>query len=347
MDFSQDLVVIGGGAAGIFAAINAKAAAPQMRVLILEKSAKLLAKVRVSGGGRCNVTHDCFDPKLFAQNYPRGSRELLGPLHHFGAEQIVQWFAERGVALKTEKDGRMFPTTDSSETIVHCLLGEAKKVGVEIEMQQKVQYIEKGYIVHLAERQIQTRFLLLATGSSKQGYKWSEHFGHTIVQPIPSLFTLHSPTSPLLDLSGIAVENATLHLGPFSQTGPLLLTHFGFSGPAVIKLSAWAAKYLYKRDYKATLQIEWPEQLPRRLRKRTEVTEFQIDGKTTHKEEFVTCGGIALKEVNFKTFESKLSPGLFFAGEILDIDGITGGFNFQNAWTSSYLAAQCNSRRIA
>ena len=326
-----DLIIIGAGAAGIFAAHAAKG----QRVLILEKRKSPLAKVRVSGGGRCNVTHACFDPKLFAQNYPRGSKELLGPLHRFGAEETINWFANRGVELKTEKDGRMFPVTDSSQTIIDTLLKDLPDIRycTTIDLITKT---DDGFQVN----DFQTRRLLIATGSSPQGYKWAEQFGHTIVKPIPSLFTFNVPSSPLLDYSGVVVNPVHMKVGPFEQEGPLLLTHFGFSGPAIIKLSAWAAAYLHDKNYRAELQIDWLDTpLSRRLKKIAPLeTHFQIEGKTTNKEEFVTCGGVKLKEINFKTMESKLTPGLHFAGEILNIDGITGGFNFQNAWTTGFLA---------
>lgn len=388
-------IVIGGGAAGMFAAIRAKALEPSGRVILLEKTNQLLAKVRISGGGRCNVTHACFDPIKLAQNYPRGSKELVGPFHHFQPKDTVQWFEERGVALKTESDGRMFPTTDSSETIIHCLLSEADRVGVEIRRQQKIASIQKNgavFQIALPEETLEASSLLLATGSSPWGHDIAAQFGHTIIEPVPSLFTFNIPTSPLLDLSGVVAPNVTIALKdtPYRQTGPLLLTHWGFSGPAALKLSAWAARALHDVDYKATLLINWlaapnAEVLYQDLLRKKEENPFQtippllpskllarlvsslsiepstilgklsnkalhqlaqkffadpyvIDGKTTYKQEFVTAGGIDLKEVDFKTMESRIIPRLFFAGEILNIDGITGGFNFQNAWTTAWLA---------
>lgn len=361
----NDLIVIGGGAAGVFAAIAAKEAHPEAKVILLEKTATLLAKVRISGGGRCNVTHACFEQKELIKNYPRGEKELLGPFHRFFTEDTIAWFESRGVKLKTEKDGRMFPVTDSSQTIIDCLLGEAARLGVEIRKQSRVSRIEKcdeGFVI---DGDLKTKNLLLATGSAKQGYTWAKELGHTIIDPIPSLFTFHSPTSQLLELSGISMQDVEVQLEGFKKKvrGPLLITHFGFSGPAIIKLSAWAARFLHERDYKAKLIINWlPElkqheivlddveklfakalwrtlsdhpNLPVRLHKDT----YEIDGKTTFKKEFVTCGGVHLKEINFKTMESRVCPGLYFAGEILNIDGVTGGFNFQNAWTSAYIAA--------
>jgi predicted Rossmann fold flavoprotein len=391
------LLVIGGGAAGFFAALAAKGANPHAQVVLLEKSAVLLAKVRVSGGGRCNVTHNCFDPKLLTQNYPRGNRELLGPFHRFQPRDTIAWFEARGVELKTEKDGRMFPITDSSQTIIDCLTREAHELGVEIRLKQKIEKIEKcpgGFQVFLADQEpLFATALVLATGSGKEGHAWAHALGHTIVEPVPSLFTFNIPNSPLAHLSGIAVDPVTVTLpeAKLSQTGPLLITHFGLSGPAVLKLSAWAARELHAANYHAPVKLNWltghkedelfetlraakqshpqqtlaganPWRLPknlwntligqlaehrlstladkqlRGLAHHLQNDTYTIEGKTTHKEEFVTCGGIALPEVDFKTLQSKICPGLYFAGEILDIDGVTGGFNFQNAWTTGYLA---------
>lgn len=386
-----DLIVIGGGAAGIFAAIHAKT--PDSKILLLEKSAVLLSKVRISGGGRCNVTNSCLDPAQLVKNYPRGSRELLGPLHRFGPQNTIDWFESRDVALKTEADGRMFPTTDNSQTIIDCLLGEAKRLGVEIRLRARIEQISKNDYFEIAlpeGKTLQTKNLLLATGSSPEGYRWAEKFGHTIQPPVPSLFTFNIPTSPLKALSGITLENVQILLPgtSFSQKGPLLITHFGFSGPAALKLSAWAARYLHEQEYRVELKVNWlpelsleeifhtlcklkteapqknlssenPFNLPKNLWKALAVDKrmndlskeilrslaqklngdsYQVEGKTTNKEEFVTCGGVTLKEVDFKTMESKICPGLFFAGEILDIDGVTGGFNFQSAWTTGFIA---------
>jgi hypothetical protein len=380
-----DLIVIGGGAAGIFSAISAKTANPGAKVALLEKSAVLLAKVRISGGGRCNVTHSCFDPAVLIHHYPRGGTELRGAFHRFQPRDTINWFESRGVALKAEEDGRVFPVTDSSETIIQCLLGEAKQLGIEIFLRQRLETIsktDKGFQVG----SFQTRKLILATGSGADGHLWAQNLGHTIQKPVPSLFTFNVPTSPLKELSGVAVESAELKILGLTQRGPLLITHFGFSGPAALKLSAWGARELHEKEYRAELMINWlpdvpvlerlrelkkvaPQkilssenlfQLPKKLWKTLVSDErrlndysmkeieafaqklqkdvYQVDGKTTHKEEFVTCGGVTLKEVHFKTMESKVCPGLYFAGEVLDIDGVTGGFNFQNAWTTGYLA---------
>lgn len=398
-DMSLPIVIIGGGAAGVFAAGLIAAKNPSYKVILLEKTAQLLAKVRISGGGRCNVTHACFDPKLLVLNYPRGGKEMLGPFTRFGPRDMMTFFQERGVLLKIEEDGRVFPVSDDSQTIIDCLLMEAKKHQVEIRLQQAVQEIISsvgGFTIALkGGTQLQASSILLATGSSKQGYELASSLGHTIVEPVPSLFTFNIPTSPLLDLSGITIPNVELSIKgtALKQKGPLLLTHWGFSGPAALKLSAWAARFLHEALYKVDLQVKWleghsaeeafhilsrckeehpshllssenPFSLPRNLWKRliekmnlerrlAEISKkelrdfahnlchdvYHTDGKTTYKEEFVNCGGINLQEVNFKTMESKFCPGLYFAGEVLNIDGVTGGFNFQNAWTTAYLVA--------
>lgn len=370
------IVVVGGGPAGFFAAIRAKVVQPNAQVILYEKTAKLLSKVRISGGGRCNVTHACFDPKKLISNYPRGSKELLGPFHRFQPSDTVNWFSQRGVQLKTEKDGRMFPTTDSSQTIIDCLVREAEKVGVEIRLNTKFNANEESY-----DR------LILATGSARSGWEFAESLGHTIQKTVPSLFTFNIPHFPLQSLSGVSLDTAVLKLEhtKFLQEGPLLITHWGFSGPATLKLSAFAARHLAEKKYETAVIIDWLPQyreeeifsmllshpkkllskikmpLPKRLWghfcleydqqvsfigkatlkklcQRLKRDRYEIKGKTTNKEEFVTCGGITLSEVNFKTMESKIKPEVFFCGEILDIDGITGGFNFQNAWTTGWIA---------
>lgn len=388
----KTLVVLGGGAAGFFGAINAAEKHPQAKVILLEKTATLLAKVRISGGGRCNVTHACFEPRELVKNYPRGGKALLGPFHQFQPKDTIAWFEERGVQLKTEEDGRMFPITDSSQTIIDCLMKAAAKAGVEIRLTQKVETLEKKEgKFHVAG--IEADAVLLATGSQPKGLALAEKLGHTLIPAVPSLFTFNIPSFSLEELAGISVDPAEVHVGAGSQKGPLLITHWGFSGPAALKLSAWEARTLHACDYQTTLWVNWlpdckdlkeqllsfkskngaqtlirsPVALPRnlwkklleihqfdpqkkwcdlpnkelfRLSEKLQADPYQVSGKTTYKQEFVTCGGIPLDEVNFKTMESRKCPGLFFAGEILDIDGITGGFNFQNAWTTSWLAAQ-------
>jgi len=390
------IVIIGAGPAGIFAAIHA---ADTTRVVVLEKTKKPLAKVRISGGGRCNVTHACFDPKRLIQNYPRGSKELLGPFNRFGPKETLEWFQEKGVALKTEQDGRIFPTTDSSQTIIDCLLNAAKNAGVELQTEMAVEGIEqladKTFCIHFENRpKIYAEKLLIATGSSKATYSWLKSLGHTIQPLVPSLFTLNIEAFTLKELAGISVQDATITLAgtQFSQTGPLLITHWGFSGPCALKLSSFAARYLHDAGYKTPLEVCWiknqshasvmqrlqqtknthpkrhvethcpftiPLNLWKHLAFRANASvqwaqlsnqgmkrlcdllckdRFEICGQTTYKEEFVTCGGISLDEVSFKTMESKLIQNCFFAGEVLDIDGITGGFNFQNAWTTGFIA---------
>ncbi len=395
-----DLIIVGGGAAGIFAALRAKTVYPYSRVLVLEKYGTLLNKVRVSGGGRCNVTHACFDPLLLTKNYPRGTKELRGPFQQFQPQDMINWLTERTVSLKTEQDGRIFPTSDQSETIITCFLKEAKKLNVEIRTQQKILTIERSAhfsITLQSGEQLHTTALLLATGSSADGYQYAKQLGHTIIAPVPSLFTFNIPHFALTELAGIACEvQLSLVTSALQQQGRLLITHWGFSGPAVLKLSAWAAPLLFDHRYRMTLKVDWlpdftlsdieqalkklkqqfPQQtigtqslfaLPKNLWKKflqlltiddkkkladwsfssiSQLSQklkadlYPVDGKTTHKEEFVTCGGVDLAEINFKTLESKSCKGLFFAGEILNIDAVTGGFNFQNAWTTGWLAGQ-------
>lgn len=410
MPNTETRIIIGGGAAGFFGAVTCARANPEAKIILLEKHKQLLAKVRISGGGRCNVTHSCFDPEVLVQNYPRGGKALRGPFNQFQPKDIIQWFADRGVLLKTEEDGRMFPSTDSSQTIIHCLLEEAQNCGVDIRVETGVEQIEKtasGFALHTTQGDVlECAKLLIATGgSSRQSYAWAESLGHTIIPAVPSLFTFNVPSSPLLHLAGISVEHVRLKIAQtqLEQTGPLLITHWGFSGPAVLKLSAWGARILHDREYHAELIVNWLPSykkdqllqhlmkarkespgrficsetlfpLPRNLWKSlllqagideqmrwshasnkhlSNLTDvftanlYRIEGKTTFKQEFVTCGGINLSEVNFKTMESRLCPGLYFAGEVLDIDGITGGFNFQSAWTTSWIAghAMASSRK--
>jgi len=391
-----DCIIIGGGAAGFFAAVTLKRVHPEARAILLERTNSLLTKVRISGGGRCNVTHHLFDPKELVQRYPRGSKELLGAFHRFQPRDTIEWFRARGVPLVTEADGRMFPSTHSSETIAEALLREADRVGLPVRRQVRVEriaYSNKTFVVHIeGGEQLSSSKLIVATGSSSQGHEWAAALGHTIVPPVPSLFTFNVPSSPLKDLSGVSVSGVRVSLegSALREEGPLLITHFGFSGPAVLRLSAYGACWLHAKNYRATLCINWlggadqdqiftelnsakkhmPKKavatqplfgLPaslwrklvpcdlrwhdasaatlRQLATRICNDKYLVEGKTTHKEEFVTAGGVSCKEVNFKTMESKVCPGLFFAGEVLDVDGITGGFNFQNAWTTGFLAA--------
>jgi hypothetical protein len=407
MNHKPKLVIIGGGAAGIFASVICAENSTDLEIIVLEKTRQLLSKVRISGGGRCNVTHAQFDPRKLISNYPRGSKELLGPFHHFQPQDTIAWFHNHGVELKTEEDGRMFPTTDHSATIINCLLSTAKDRGVDIRCEQAVRAIQKDgnrFTLHLEEQdRVECDYLILATGSSPNGHLLASSLGHSIVPPVPSLFTFNVPTSPLNDLAGISVDDVEISLkgSIFKQRGSILITHWGFSGPAALKLSAWAARDLHVCNYRTEISMNWipsfkkeealdllckikqekpkktfdsenPFQLPMNLWKRllnlsdipigstlahlskknlSDLAEwlthssFSQEGKTTYKQEFVTSGGITLKEIDFKTMESRLVKNLFFAGEILDIDGVTGGFNFQNAWTTAYLASLSISER--
>ena len=396
------VVVIGGGAAGFFGAVACATSHPHTQVTLLEASRQPLAKVRVSGGGRCNVTHACFEPINLVQNYPRGEKALQGAFSRFQATDTVKWFANQGVKLKTEADGRMFPTTDSSETIIDCLTKAADLAGVELLTGKTVVSVVKqtiGFEVELKTgEKIKCDRILLATGSNPLGYQIAQDLGHTIEPPVPSLFTFNILDKHLKELAGISVGTVQLKLSiakkTLEQTAPLLITHWGLSGPAVLKLSAWGARVLHDCKYQATLLINWqpkyrsdqlrsqllsaktahpkkvialqrgvdlPHRLWQYLIARTgigleqrwaeisnkslnqiiqELTQgaYQITGKGAFKEEFVTCGGVNLKQVNFKTMASRITPGLHFAGEVLDIDGVTGGFNFQSAWTTAWIA---------
>ncbi len=399
------IIIIGGGAAGFFAAIICAETSPQARITLLEASREFLAKVKISGGGRCNVTHHCFDPSQLVQYYPRGGKALRGAFSRFQPKDAIAWFAAHDVTLKTEADGRMFPTTDDSVTIVNCLLETAKENGVHLRPNSAVKSIQKRgeqFQVELKTGEILIGDrVLIATGSNPLGYRWAKELGHELESPVPSLFTFNIKDSRLADLAGISVETVRVSLigtdnQKLEQMGPLLITHWGVSGPAILKLSAWGARLLHNQHYKMPLIINWlpnhnpeslrqfllnikqtqprkqiaplsPVDLPKRLWQSlthhvgidskilwadlskkvlnqliTELLQgqYQITGKGVFKEEFVTCGGVKLSEVDFKTMESKKCSGLFFAGEVLDIDGVTGGFNFQSAWTTGYLAGQ-------
>ncbi len=402
----RTLVVIGGGAAGFFAAIAAAEKAGGADVILLEATAHLLAKVRISGGGRCNVTHACFEPREFVQRYPRGSRELLGAFSRWQASDTVQWFESRGVPLKTEPDGRMFPVTDQSDTIIQALLTAARSAGVRVRERCGVQRIErtadgKFFSVELVGgEKIAADAVLLATGGGKSsaGFSIAQHFGHTIEPLAPSLFTFNVRDPRLENLAGLSVARARVSIveSKLLETGPVLITHWGLSGPAILRLSAWGARELQARDYRFSILVNWsgslvPEgireeisraraehprrgvrglslfDVPTRLWERlceasaipSSLTfaslsnaqisrlvdqigagRFDVTGKSTNKDEFVTCGGVKLSEVDFRTMQSRLCPGLFFAGEVLDIDGITGGFNFQAAWTTGKIAGE-------
>jgi predicted Rossmann fold flavoprotein len=399
------VVVAGGGAAGFFAAITCAQAAPGVEVVLLEKGPQFLSKVRISGGGRCNVTHACFQARELAAHYPRGEQALIAPFKAFQASDTVVWFESRGVVLKTEKDGRMFPTTDSSQTIIDCLLGQARSAGVRLTLNRGIEAVTKrpegGFALRLSGGEtLDCDRLLLATGGCRVPAlgQLAVSLGHTIEPPVPSLFTFHIETPWVRELAGVSVEavEASVPGTGLRERGPLLLTHWGLSGPVILRLSAWGARELHGFDYRFPLRLNWLPHLstealattlqsrrntqPARFVVNTPITpltarlwerlvlaagipadmrwaalskaarhqlaqqllrtELPVTGKSLNKDEFVTCGGVRLGEVSFKTMESRLCPGLYFAGELLDIDGITGGFNFQAAWTTGWLAGQ-------
>lgn len=396
----KDVLIIGGGAAGFFAAINIAEQNPALKVAILERGKDVLTKVKVSGGGRCNVTHAEFIPQELVLNYPRGEKELLGPFHQFMTGDTIDWFEKRGVPLKIEDDGRMFPITDSSQTIVDCFLKEVKKHKVEVLINHSVKSIKKksdSFEIETTEGVFTSKKVLIATGSNPKIWKILEDLGHTISNPVPSLFTFNIKDQRIQDIPGVVVNNVSVNVvdSHLESSGPLLITHWGMSAPAILKLSAFGALELAKRDYEFDIKINFINtsfedcldilkalkqelakktvyksaqfDLPKRLWQNlvlastmnqetrwadlnkeqletlaSQLTQavFNVEGKSTFKEEFVTAGGVELKEINFKTFESKLIPNLYFAGEVLNIDAVTGGFNFQNAWTSGFIAAQ-------
>ncbi len=400
----QTLIVIGGGAAGFFCAVNAARLNPSLKVIIVEKSNKLLSKVKVSGGGRCNVTHACFEIDELVKKYPRGQNFLKKSFHWFNTKDTIQWFEEKGVKLKTEADGRMFPVSNSSQTIIDCLLREADKYGVEIILNCGINEIEAApgsfTLLSSVNKDLSSDFLCIACGGFPKTvqFDWLKQTGHTIAEPVPSLFTFNIPGNPVTQLMGVSVEKALAKIAQtkLAEEAPLLITHWGMSGPAILRISAYGAKLLAEKKYMFTAIINWlpqyneqslreewillrsklssqkintknPFGLPNRLwqyllehseinaeRRWAELTSkqqnrlilnltaqaFEVNGKTTFKEEFVTCGGINLSEIDANTMQSKLQPCLFFAGEVMDVDGITGGFNFQHAWTSGWIAGK-------
>nr|WP_262898130.1 NAD(P)/FAD-dependent oxidoreductase [Niastella soli] len=405
------MVVIGGGAAGFFCAVNAARMFPSLEVLLLEKTGKLLSKVKVSGGGRCNVTHSCFSIPDMVRNYPRGTNFLKKTFHQFFTTDTIQWYADRGVPLKKEDDGRMFPVTNSSQTIIDCLMREANKYGVDIRMMADVRSLKREaggmFTLELSEgRSLTCDFVVIACGGYHKlsQFSWLQQLGHTIAEPVPSLFTFNMPGNAITQLMGVSVPEAAIKIAGSNLTakGPLLITHWGLSGPAVLRLSAWGARQLATDNWQFAIIVSWlpdyneqslreylqqlrfdiasqkignrnPFNLPQRLwqyllqqsgidedkrwadlpaKEQNKLIanccaqEFKIQGKTTFKEEFVTAGGIQLSEVDANTMQSKLVPHLYFAGEILDVDGITGGFNFQHAWTSGYIAAKAIAKEM-
>jgi predicted Rossmann fold flavoprotein len=406
-----DLIVIGGGAAGFYGAIQLKQAMPGAKVAIVEKSPKLLSKVRISGGGRCNVTHHCFDRYKLSEHYPRGAKVLKELFKAHQAKDVIDWFEAQGVRMKAEDDGRMFPVTDSSETIIGCFMTEALNRKIKVELSWNVVAIreENGWMKVLSQagEVLLGKKVLIATGGnpSPSAYQWIKELGHRVVPLIPSLFTFNDSEKKFSDLMGVAVDNGLVRIAgsKLIGTGPVLITHWGLSGPGVIKLSAWAAEYLHEKNYQFQALISWigavteeetrtylldyksergkqkvvtnpmfglPQRLWSRLCELSEIDDkkiwselpqknmnklleflircpFNIKGKTTFKEEFVTCGGVDLKEVDLQTMESKIIPGVYFAGEVLNIDGETGGFNFQAAWTTSYVAAMDIKKKLS
>ena len=397
---NKKVLVIGGGAAGVFGAIRIKELYPDVDVCILEKTLKLLTKVKISGGGRCNVTHHQFDPKELIKNYPRGQKELLGPFNFFSPEHMIEWLESKGVQLKVEKDGRMFPQTDSSQTIIDCFLKEIKDLQITVKLETELLGIEKKeekLIVTTNKGVLEADTVLIATGSMPKNFELFNHLDIPCVPLVPSLFTFHIPDSFLTKLSGTVFEYGQLKIlhTPYYKQGPILVTHFGLSGPCTLKLSAFAANDLNKLNYKASLELNvdasttLKEKIETLLKMKTiyqmkqlgsippfnltknafiafleelkidpsqkwghikdqklqEIAKFchemplKMEGKSTFKEEFVTSGGIDCKFIHLKTMEHKSFPRLYFAGEVLNIDGITGGFNFQNAWTTATLAA--------
>ncbi|GAB2834521.1 BaiN/RdsA family NAD(P)/FAD-dependent oxidoreductase [Ferruginibacter profundus] len=403
----KHLVVIGGGAAGFFCAANAARMNPALEVTLIEKSSKLLSKVKVSGGGRCNVTHACFSIAEMIKKYPRGASFLKKAFHHFFTTDTIEWFKQRGVELKTEADGRMFPVTNSSQTIIDCLVKEVNKYGVNIMMNAEVKTLlvqEQQFEIVLAGNKIlQANYVCIASGGYPKTvqFEWLKNTSHAIEEPVPSLFTFNMPGNAITVLMGITVENAAVKIAgtKLTEQGPLLITHWGMSGPAILKLSAWGARELQATNYTFKILVNWiPEFNENTLREKMQqlrfslatqkiinrnpfllpgrlweyllqqsgidadlrwaelpaanqnkliknlcVQEFEVKGKTTFKEEFVTAGGIQLNDIDYNTMQSKKIPGLFFAGEVINVDGVTGGFNFQNAWTTGWIAAKAIS----
>lgn len=403
------IVIIGGGAAGFFAALSCKKHHPHAAVIILERSDKLLAKVKISGGGRCNITHACFENSNLAKFYPRGGKQLKKAFAQFNTKDTVRWFESRGVKLKAEEDNRMFPVTNDSQTIIDCLMREAEKLGVTIKRGAFISGISqsgKEYALTIGGNEILADKIIIASGGNAkpEGFNWLKDLGHSIVPPVPSLFTFNMPNEPIKELMGVVANPVSIkikgvktkNVASLYSEGPLLITHWGMSGPAVLKLSSWGARELNAMNYKFEVLINWlggkseqevrnrmedemksigkrqvgnknPFHLPNRLwlflLEKNEIAAetpwnqvkkkslnkllntlvndcYRAEGKTTFKEEFVTCGGVSLDEVSFETMESKICPGIYFAGEVLDIDAVTGGFNFQAAWTTGFIAGK-------
>jgi predicted Rossmann fold flavoprotein len=399
----MNIAIIGGGAAGFFAALSAKKHFPKAQVTIYEKSGKVLSKVKISGGGRCNVTHACFSNRELAAFYPRGENYLRKAFEQFNAQSTVEWFESRGVKLKTYPDNCIFPQSNDSQSIIDCFLKEAVDLGVEIKLNQSITHLDteaNGFILYTRDTHYHADKIIVTTGGQpkRSGLEWLEKLGHEIIEPIPSLFTFNMPQNPIRELMGNVVEKATVKVEgtKLMGKGPLLVTHWGMSGPAILQLSAWGARILAERNYEFAILVNWLDELKEDalraqfqkiiqehegkkvanlnpfpmtsrlwnfLLQKSEIhlemrwkdlgkkninklvntllnDRYEVSGKTTFKEEFVTAGGIALSDVDFKTMQSKKVPGMFFAGELLDIDGITGGFNFQAAWTTGFIAGK-------
>ena len=418
MDF--DVIIVGGGAAGFFTAIQLAALQPEQKIVILERGKEVLTKVKISGGGRCNVTHAIFDPNEFVNAYPRGKRELKGPFHRFCSGDIFAFFESLGVPLKIEEDGRVFPQSDSSQTIIDCFLDQIESLGVKVNTKCAVKSFQKSdsqklpWTIETTQGDFHCAHVVVTTGSNPKMWAQLENMGHRMVPPVPSLFTFNIKDVRIQGLMGLATDAEVSLLdgagGPMdlgntnspTSSGPLLITHWGMSGPEILKLSAWGARALYHLNYKFTIRINWLPQhnledvviqltnikheqakkhvhttrpfdvpkrlwlkllefvgitkeikwgdvskiLLKRLAKELTQSEYKVDGKSTFKEEFVTAGGVDLKEINFKTYESKIYSSLYLAGEVLDVDAITGGFNFQNAWTGGFMVSNAISEKL-
>ncbi|MDB9723323.1 NAD(P)/FAD-dependent oxidoreductase [Polaribacter sp.] len=401
------IVIIGGGAAGYFTAINAKERNPELDITILEKGKEVLQKVRISGGGRCNVTHACFEPKELVKFYPRGEKELLGPFHQFMTGDTFEWFDDRGVPLKIEGDNRVFPEANTSQAIVDCFQKAVDALGIKVLTNHGVNSVNRQdgkWLLHTKEQVFEADKLVIAAGSSKKIWELCATLDHAVIAPVPSLFTFNINDKRLVDLLGISVPNATVKVvgTKLEASGPLLITHWGMSGPAVLKLSAFGARILADKNYQYNVEVNWLsrptdkvlnvllnlkkkeprktvilkspfKEVSRRLWERfvlfsdisktqnwadlnsgqleklaNELTKgrYNANGRTTFKDEFVTAGGVDLKEINFKRFESKKHNDLFFVGEVLNIDAVTGGFNFQNAWTGGYICAKALAEEV-
>jgi hypothetical protein len=404
---TYDVLIIGGGAAGFFTAINTAEKLPNAKIAILERGKEVLTKVKISGGGRCNVTHAEFIPKELSKNYPRGEKEMLGPFHSFMTGDTMAWFEERGVELKIEEDGRIFPITNDSQTIINCFLDKVEQLGVEIKLKESatdISFTQDFWNVKTTNNTYTTKHLVVATGSNPKMWKTLSNLDFTVETAVPSLFTFNIKDKRINGLMGLATEASVkvLNTANLESSGPLLITHWGMSGPAILKLSAWGARVLNDKNYQFKISVNWrvhytteetlqdlnnlkqenskkspythaqfdlPKRLWHKILQVSTITEtqnwadlkkqqlqtlaneltngiYQVNGKSTFKEEFVTAGGIDLKDINFKTFESKLHNNLYFAGEVLNIDAITGGFNFQNAWTGGYIISEYIAKQL-